>query len=62
MTVARRGRRPQQKKQYGEKIMSKGKNKKKGGNNKPSKTVKEKKQAKRDKKEKKENPGIADLY
>jgi competence protein ComGC len=43
------------------KIMSKGQNIKKKGNNKPAKTVKEKKQAKRAKKEKKEkeeNPGF----
>ena len=38
--------------------MSKGRNIKKRGNNKPAKTVKEKKQAKREKREKKENPGI----
>lgn len=44
----------------GEKSMSKGKNIKKKGKNKPAKTVKEKKQAKREKKNKKDNPGIFD--
>ena len=43
-----------------EKIMGKGQNGKKKGNNQPAKTIKEKKEAKRKKKEekeKKENPG-----
>lgn len=47
--------------QQGEIILSKDKNIKKKGNNKPAKTAKQKKQAKRDKKEKKdkeENPDV----